>query len=78
MFIFDVTIYDLFYFTDRDGDEQLTEDEFADLPSDGVGLDLREDQKQTTFGGSDERRKEFRYLVDKNKNGKADRTELLV
>lgn len=62
---------------DRDGDEQLTEDEFSDLPSEGVGLDLREDRQQTV-GGSEDRRKEFRHLIDKNKNGKADRTELLV
>jgi len=62
---------------DRDGDEQLTEDEFSDLPSEGVGLDLREDRQQS-IGGSEDRRKEFRHLIDKNKNGKADRTELLV
>lgn len=64
-------------FADRDGDEQLTEDEFADLPADGVGLELREDQTKPV-GGSDDRRKEFRFLIDKNKNGKADRSELLV
>lgn len=62
---------------DRDGDEQLTENEFSDLPSEGVGLDLREDRQQS-IGGSEDRRKEFRHLIDKNKNGKADRTELLV
>lgn len=64
-------------FSDRDGDEQLTENEFSDLPSEGMGLDLTED-KHETVGGSEDRRKEFRHLIDKNKNGKADRTELLV
>ena len=63
--------------SDRDGDEQLTENEFSDLPSEGMGLDLTED-KHESVGGSEDRRKEFRHLIDKNKNGKADRTELLV
>ncbi|XP_033224065.1 45 kDa calcium-binding protein [Belonocnema kinseyi] len=70
-------VEDLFEKFDRDGDEQLTEDEFADLPSDGMGLDLREEPLQPV-GGSEERRKEFRHLIDKNKDGKADRTELLM
>ncbi|XP_076236272.1 stromal cell derived factor mayday isoform X1 [Calliopsis andreniformis] len=70
-------VEDLFEKFDRDGDEQLTEDEFSDLPSEGIGLDLRED-KHETVGGSQDRRKEFRHLIDKNKNGKADRTELLM
>lgn len=70
-------VEDLFEKFDRDGDEQLTEDEFSDLPSEGVGLDLKEDKREAV-GGSDDRRKEFRHLIDKNKNGKADRTELLM
>ncbi|XP_077276973.1 stromal cell derived factor mayday isoform X2 [Temnothorax americanus] len=70
-------VEDLFEKFDRDGDEQLTEDEFSDLPSEGIGLDLREDRQQS-IGGSEDRRKEFRHLIDKNKNGKADRTELLM
>ncbi|XP_020296269.1 45 kDa calcium-binding protein [Pseudomyrmex gracilis] len=70
-------VEDLFDKFDRDGDEQLTENEFSDLPSEGVGLDLREDRQQS-IGGSEDRRKEFRHLIDKNKNGKADRTELLM
>ncbi|XP_015183640.1 PREDICTED: 45 kDa calcium-binding protein isoform X2 [Polistes dominula] len=70
-------VEDLFDKFDRDGDEQLTEDEFSDLPSEGVGLELDEDRHQTV-GGSTDRRKEFRYLIDRNKNGKADRTELLM
>lgn len=70
-------VEDLFEKFDRDGDEQLTEDEFSDLPAEGMGLDLREEKHQP-IGGSEDRRKEFRHLVDKNKNGKADRTELLM
>ncbi|KZC04499.1 45 kDa calcium-binding protein, partial [Dufourea novaeangliae] len=70
-------VEDLFEKFDRDGDEQLTEDEFSDLPADRVGLDLREDRHETV-GGSEDRRQEFRHLIDKNKNGKADRTELLM
>ncbi|KAK2578006.1 hypothetical protein KPH14_008435 [Odynerus spinipes] len=70
-------VEDLFEKFDRDGDEQLTEDEFSDLPSEGVGLELHEDRHQTV-GGSADRRKEFRHLIDKNKNGRADRTELLM
>lgn len=70
-------VEDLFEKFDRDGDEQLTEDEFSDLPSEGVGLDLKED-KHEAVGGSEDRRKEFRHLIDKNRNGRADRTELLM
>ncbi|XP_043665366.1 45 kDa calcium-binding protein [Vespula pensylvanica] len=70
-------VEDLFEKFDRDGDEQLTEDEFSDLPSESVGLEFNEDRHQTV-GGSVDRRKEFRQLIDKNKNGKADRTELLT
>ncbi|XP_034190622.1 stromal cell derived factor mayday [Osmia lignaria lignaria] len=70
-------VEDLFEKFDRDGDEQLTEDEFSDLPAEGVGLDLKEDRHEAV-GGSEDRRKEFRHLIDKNKNGKADRAELLM
>ncbi|XP_076180508.1 stromal cell derived factor mayday [Ptiloglossa arizonensis] len=70
-------VEELFEKFDRDGDEQLTEDEFSDLPVEGMGLDLRED-KHEPVGGSEDRRQEFRHLIDKNKNGKADRTELLM
>ncbi|KAH0550321.1 45 kDa calcium-binding protein [Cotesia glomerata] len=68
---------DLFEKFDRDGDEELTENEFADLPVDGMGLDLREDTPEPV-GGSEGRRQEFQYLIDKNKDGKADRSELLM
>lgn len=70
-------VEDLFEKFDRDGDEQLTENEFSDLPAEGMGLELKED-KHEVIGGSEDRRKEFRHLIDKNKNGKADRTELLM
>ncbi|XP_076652170.1 stromal cell derived factor mayday isoform X1 [Halictus rubicundus] len=70
-------VEDLFEKFDRDGDEELTEDEFSDLPAEGMGLDLRED-KHEAMGGSEDRRQEFKHLIDKNKNGKADRTELLM
>lgn len=42
-----------------------------------MGLDLREDTPEP-IGGSEGRRQEFQYLIDKNKDGKADRSELLV
>ncbi|XP_046419824.1 45 kDa calcium-binding protein [Neodiprion fabricii] len=70
-------VEDLFEKFDRDGDEQLTEDEFAGLPSDGVGLDLGDDHEKP-IPGSDDRRKEFKHLIDKNKDGRADRVELLM
>ncbi|XP_031830063.1 stromal cell derived factor mayday isoform X2 [Nomia melanderi] len=70
-------VEDLFEKFDRDGDEELTEDEFSDLPAEGMGLDLREDKHETVSGGED-RKQEFRHLIDKNKDGKADRTELLM
>lgn len=63
----------MYCISDRDGDEQLTEDEFADLPSEGAGVD-----QSLSMPVIQERREEFRHLIDKNKNGKADRSELLV
>ncbi|KAK0080875.1 hypothetical protein PV325_013209 [Microctonus aethiopoides] len=71
-------VEDLFEKFDRDGDEQLTEDEFTDLPSDGVGVVDQQDKPSLPVGGSDDRRQEFRHLIDKNKDGQADRTELLM
>ena len=70
--------YEYSFFSDRDGDELLTEDEFANLPTDGMGLELRDEVIENHKGGSEDRRKEFKYLIDKNKDGKADRSELLV
>ncbi|XP_044007715.1 45 kDa calcium-binding protein isoform X2 [Aphidius gifuensis] len=55
------------------------EDEFADLPVDSVALELHEEPRpKAIIGGSEGRRQEFRYLIDKNSDGMADRTELLV
>lgn len=62
-------LYDKF---DRDGDELLTENEFAILQTDGNGdetLIVRQDEN--------ERRAEFRKVIDLNGDGKADRRELL-
>lgn len=61
-------------FLDRDADEFLTEDEFASLPLNAFEIP----DKQAHFGANEDRRKEFRYLIDKNKDGKANRSELLV
>ncbi|XP_076632264.1 stromal cell derived factor mayday [Colletes latitarsis] len=68
-------VEDLFEKFDRDGDEQLTEDEFSCFPFEGMGLDLKED-KHEAASRSKERRQEFRHLIDQDKNGKADRREL--
>ncbi|XP_019874233.1 45 kDa calcium-binding protein [Aethina tumida] len=62
-------LYDKF---DRDGDELLTENEFAILQTEGNGeetLIVRQDEN--------ERRAEFRKSIDLNGDGKADRRELL-
>ncbi|CAH1175998.1 unnamed protein product [Phaedon cochleariae] len=62
-------LYDKF---DRDGDEMLTENEFAILQTDGNGdetLIVRQDEN--------ERRAEFRKSIDLNGDGRADRRELL-
>jgi hypothetical protein len=59
--------------SDRDGDEQLTEDEFADLPSEGANIN-----QSLSIVMNQERREEFQHFIDKSKNGKADRAELLV
>ncbi|XP_017784781.1 PREDICTED: 45 kDa calcium-binding protein isoform X2 [Nicrophorus vespilloides] len=61
-------LYDKF---DRDGDELLTEDEFAILQTEGEEetVIVRQDEK--------ERRSEFRKSIDLNGDGKADRRELL-
>lgn len=56
---------------DRDGDEVLTEDEFALLQIGDGGEGLLSQ-------GEAERREEFRKLVDTDGDGKADRKELLM
>ena len=63
----------LFGFIDRDGDEQLTEEEFSDLPSEGVSVD-----QNLSIPVREERKEEFQHFIDRNKDGKADRSELLV
>ncbi|KAJ9575278.1 hypothetical protein L9F63_025772, partial [Diploptera punctata] len=57
----------------RDGDEILTEDEFSSLLTEGDG----EKEGETLTQGEDERRKEFREVIDRNHDGKAERKELL-
>ncbi|GJQ70609.1 hypothetical protein Trydic_g23002 [Trypoxylus dichotomus] len=62
-------LYDKF---DRDGDETLSEDEFAVLQTDGGNEEpiiIRQDENQ--------RRAEFRNVIDLNGDGRADRRELL-
>ncbi|KAF4527488.1 hypothetical protein B566_EDAN014542 [Ephemera danica] len=59
---------------DRDGDETLTETEFASLRSDDETEQIREELTQ----GEAERRREFREIIDKNGDGRADRKELLM
>ncbi|XP_026463038.1 45 kDa calcium-binding protein-like [Ctenocephalides felis] len=64
---------------DRDGDDVLTEDEFSTFPDyDFTPLfgDETTVKKQSKQEESN-RRKEFVHLVDKNRDGKADRQELL-
>jgi hypothetical protein len=60
----------IFGIADRDGDEILTEDEFSSFQTEGDG--------ETLTQGENERRKDFRDVIDKNHDGKADRKELLV
>ncbi|PSN30042.1 hypothetical protein C0J52_28038 [Blattella germanica] len=55
-------------------DEILTEDEFSSLQTEGDG----EKEGETLTQGEDERRKEFRDVIDRNHDGKADRKELLM
>lgn len=64
----------LFSFSDQNGDQILTEDEFSSLHMEGDG----EKSGETINQGEADRRAEFRAEIDKNKDGKADRRELLV
>lgn len=61
----------LVFYLDRDNDDILTEDEFAQLKVGDNGEVLLSQ-------GEKERREEFRTLVDTNADGKADRKELIV
>ncbi|KAF7285214.1 hypothetical protein GWI33_011537 [Rhynchophorus ferrugineus] len=67
-----VLVDELFDKFDRDGDDILTENEFAVLQTEGHGdetMIVRQDEEQ--------RRHEFRTSIDLNGDGKADRRELL-
>lgn len=57
--------------SDRDGDEVLTEEEFA-------RLQVGEGGEGLLSQGETERREEFRMMLDADGDGKADRKELLV
>lgn len=64
-----------FLSSDQDGDELLTEDEFSSLPSEGL---VNAIEQTVSVSANFERREEFRHLIDKNKDERADRAELLV
>ncbi|EDW83798.2 uncharacterized protein Dwil_GK13801 [Drosophila willistoni] len=59
---------------DQDGDEQLTMEEFSELNVDDDDDLLRKSLISKTLV---ERREEFKRIIDKNHDGKADRGELL-
>ncbi|CAD6995708.1 unnamed protein product [Ceratitis capitata] len=59
---------------DQDGDDQLTIDEFSEVSVDDDD-DLR--RKSLISQTVVERREEFKRIIDKNNDGKADREELL-
>lgn len=59
---------------DQDGDDQLTLEEFSDLNVDDDEDLLRKSLISKTLV---ERREEFKRIIDKNHDGKADRGELL-
>ncbi|XP_036344502.1 45 kDa calcium-binding protein-like, partial [Rhagoletis pomonella] len=59
---------------DQDGDDQLTIEEFSE-----VNVDDDEDLRRKSLISQTvvERREEFKRIIDKNNDGKADREELL-
>lgn len=63
----------IFLIVDRDGDEILTEDEFSTLQTDSDN-----EKSEIITQGEAERRREFREVIDRNNDGKANRKELLV
>lgn len=67
-------VEELFDKFDQNGDQILTEDEFAHLQLEGDG----DKSGETINQGEEDRRAEFRAEIDKNKDGKADRRELLM
>lgn len=64
-------VNDIINSLDNDGDEILTEDEFADMPSDN-------EENQSLAEWKMQRRKEFRDNIDMNRDGKVTREELLM
>lgn len=65
-------VEDILRHFDNDGDDQLTVDEFTNTYSSSA------DNKKLFLSDSiDERKAEFKKLIDKNHDGKADRSELL-
>ncbi|EEB12855.1 45 kDa calcium-binding protein precursor, putative [Pediculus humanus corporis] len=63
---------------DRDGDEILTEDEFSTFRFDDDDDDQDHALSEAMSREEKERRKEFRDVVDLNKDGKATRKEVLT
>lgn len=61
----------MFSVADRDGDELLTEEEFA-------CLQVGEGGETLLSQGEAERREEFRSFLDIDKDGKADKKEIVV
>lgn len=60
---------------DSDGDDHLTIDEFSEVSADDLDDKWR---KYIITKTVQERQEEFRKLIDKNMDGKADRSELLT
>ncbi|XP_047121674.1 45 kDa calcium-binding protein isoform X1 [Schistocerca piceifrons] len=64
---------------DHDGDEFLTEEEFSSLPQQQLGLAAAAAADDSAGNVVEEqRRSEFRQLVDRDRDGRADRHELLM
>ncbi|XP_070508007.1 45 kDa calcium-binding protein [Chironomus tepperi] len=65
-------VEDILRHFDSDGDDQLTVEEFTNTFSSNA-----ENKKLFLSDNLDERKAEFKKLIDKNRDGKADRAELL-
>lgn len=63
----------VFHFTDTDADEVLTEDEFSTVRG-----DEDDERPKSMTQEENERRREFREMVDLNRDGMATRKEMLV
>ncbi len=64
------------FLSDRNGDERLSEEEFAAIP--GGEQEKMAEVRQEELGWVQERRKEFRDAVDADKDGFASLSELLA